>query len=225
MLLQGHSRITIGDQESMAVFLQAIDDILSEPVLLFDMDGVLVDVSQSYDYDEAIICCVEHFTPEQVDREAIFAVRQKYGLNNDWLIAQRLVRERSKHITLAAIRNVFQEAYEETKANEKWLLNTSLLSKLSSQYRLGIVTGRPREEALYTLEKFGVLKYFLSVITLDDVPNDKPDPYGIRLCLQNLNGKNGFFFGDTVNDVLAARSAEITSVGVINTSGLTFPET
>ncbi len=219
-LLQGYSRITLGNKQTMSVFLQAIDDILSEPILLFDMDGVLVDVSQSY--DETIRRCVEYFTQQSVSEEEIHSTRQQEGFNNDWLVVQELIREQGKQIELSSIKSIFQEIYKDNESKERWLLEKSLLEKLAQKYRLGIVTGRPREEALSALKRFQTEEYFLSVVTLNDVPQDKPDPSGIRLSLKRLKGKNALFFGDTINDVLAAKRAGITSVGILNNLTVTF---
>ncbi len=63
-------------------------------VIVFDMDGVLVEVSQSY--REAIRETVRHFTGELVSHDEIQDFKDAGGWNNDWLLSQRLISDRGK---------------------------------------------------------------------------------------------------------------------------------
>ena len=61
-------------------------------VLVFDMDGVLVEVGESY--REAIRQTVQHFTGELVSHDLIQDFKNQGGWNNDWLLSQRLITDR-----------------------------------------------------------------------------------------------------------------------------------
>jgi len=59
-----------------------------DQVLVFDMDGVLVDVTDSYRL--TIIRTVEYLTGRTVTRELIQEYKNRGGWNNDWLLSQKM---------------------------------------------------------------------------------------------------------------------------------------
>ena len=188
--------------------------------VLFDMDGVLVDVSASY---RAVIKkTVEYFGNENISFEKIQDYKDRGGLNNDWDCTEQILLDRGIHINKNLIIEKFQDCYlghnyNGLIQNETWLLEKKILEQIVQRHKAGIVTGRPREEAVYVLDYFAMKKYFSTVITMNDVPADKgkPDPAGILLALQRVDAKTGWYLGDTIDDVTAAISADIVPVGVL----------
>jgi len=65
------------------------------------MDGVLVDVSDSY--RETIIRTVAHFTGKPVTRELIQDYKNQGGWNNDWALSERMCRDLGCKIEYPAI--------------------------------------------------------------------------------------------------------------------------
>ena len=59
--------------------------------IVFDMDGVLVDVTESY--RETIVKTVEHFTSQTISRDSIQEYKNQGGWNNDWLLSQKICRD------------------------------------------------------------------------------------------------------------------------------------
>ena len=57
-----------------------------EQIIVFDMDGVLTEVSESY--REAIVQTVEHFTGRRITRDLIQQYKNRGGWNNDWALSQ-----------------------------------------------------------------------------------------------------------------------------------------
>ena len=187
--------------------------------LLFDMDGVLVDVAQSYRL--AIKKTVEFFDGDNVSLAEIQEYKNRGGLNNDWDLTETILRERNCRARKNKIIEVFQRYYlgahyDGLILDEKWLFKRDFMNILCADFPLGIVTGRPREEAEFVLGRFGVTGYFASLITMQDVPpgRGKPDPLGLQLALQALRAHGGWYFGDTVDDMRAARAADLIAVGV-----------
>src|SRR5438270_11623627 len=66
-------------------------DMVLKPVLVFDMDGVLVDVSESY--RATIVETVRHFSGKEVAKETIQDYKNQGGWNNDWALSQRLIAD------------------------------------------------------------------------------------------------------------------------------------
>ena len=62
-----------------------------ESLIVFDMDGVLAEVTESY--REAIVQTVRHFTGQTVTREKIQDYKNAGGWNNDWALSQKIASE------------------------------------------------------------------------------------------------------------------------------------
>lgn len=189
--------------------------------LLFDMDGVLVDVSRSY--REAIKATVRHFSGSRIDDDEIQGYKDRGGLNNDWDLTLAALEERGVSPGRREVVDVFQSlyrggAFDGLIRHESWRLEQAVLENLACEFRLGIVTGRPADEAHFTLRRFGVAAFFPVMITMDDVPPDmgKPNPLGIRLALARLGGQgDGYYAGDSVDDMKAALSAGLIPLGIV----------
>lgn len=83
--------------------------------------------------------------------------------------------------------------------------------------RLGVVTGKSRQTALYSLARLGLRDAFSVVYAGDDVARQKPDPEAVIAILNDLgHGANdtGAFVGDSAADVLAGHAAGLTTIGV-----------
>ncbi|RMF54779.1 MAG: histidinol-phosphate transaminase, partial [Calditrichaeota bacterium] len=182
-LLRGYLRVAIGTREELDIFLQALQEILPPEALLFDMDGVLVDVSCSY--REAIRKTASYFLGREVSVEEVENYKRKVGYNNDWDATETIIRENGGIASREDIIDHFQRLYlgnswDGLIREEKWLADNSLLKGLAQRFKLGIVTGRPREEALFVLRLNKVLELFETVICMEDVPGrGKPHPDGI----------------------------------------------
>jgi histidinol-phosphate aminotransferase len=212
-------RINVGRPADQVKFLDALKTALPPEALLFDMDGVLVDVSVSY--RRAIIKTASHFLGARVSVAEADRVKSRPGMNNDWDATASLLRSRGVVIPRPEMVAVFQGIYHGTEgfpglfASERWLLPKPLLARLAARYRLGIVTGRPREEARLALQRFGTEDFFRVVVALEDTGRrPKPDPFGLRLAMRLLEARRAVYFGDSPDDMAAARAVGVTAVAV-----------
>jgi len=116
-------------------------------------------------------------------------------------------------------------------AQEKPLIEPSLVRELANKNILAVATGRPGSEAKYGLDMFGFKKYFTRVLTLDDclaaeharLKNDetkrslsKPDPFmldAIGEQIAELPAKR-YYVGDMPDDMLAASRSEAGFIGI-----------
>ena len=182
--------------------------------LIFDMDGVLIDVSKSYRV--AIKKTAEFFLNKKISFETIQKYKEKGGLNNDWDCTQAILRDNGLNIDKKKIIKKFDEIYlGGTIDNEKLIVDRKLLNQLSKKYKLGLLTGRPKRDAVYTLNKFDLEKFFQEIVTLDDVSKGKPDPEGILKVMKRLEVSEAYYLGDTVDDMETAVNADIKGIGII----------
>jgi HAD superfamily phosphatase len=77
-----------------------------------------------------------------------------------------------------------------------------------------VVTGRPRRDAHHFLDLHGIADCFSAVVCMEDGP-PKPAPDPVRAALRQLGVTRAWMFGDTVDDVRAARAAGVVPLGVL----------
>lgn len=196
-----------------------VELIKPKKTLVFDMDGVLINVSNSY--FEAIKHTYKQFTGNELTVEMIHEARKQGGLNNDWDLTHHLIKQDGFNFDYGEIVDVFQKQYwndgKGSINNEELLIDKSLLSELSKTYNMAIFTGRPKDEAIYTLNKFGIIDYFEKIVTMDDVDIDKQKPHtcGLEQINSYFDSEKIIYFGDTVDDAKCASDFGAYGVGVL----------
>jgi HAD superfamily phosphatase len=186
-------------------------------VLVFDIDGVLVEVTRSY--REAIRETVLHFTGNLVSHDLIQDFKDAGGWNNDWLLSHRLITDRGKKIDYADVVDYFNQVFLGENHDglirfEEWVPSPGFFERLSERARLAIFTGRAKFEADVTLGRHAKGVRFEPLITDDSVSNPKPAPDGLLLIQSQYPGKTLWYLGDTVDDARSAHSANIPFIGV-----------
>ena len=64
---------------------------MAEQLIVFDMDGVLVDVTDSY--RETIVRVIEHFTGAAMTHPQIQDYKNQGGWNDDWKLSHHVIRQ------------------------------------------------------------------------------------------------------------------------------------
>jgi HAD superfamily phosphatase len=191
--------------------------MVAPDVIVFDMDGVLVEVGASY--REAIVETVKHFTGETVSHDLIQDFKNAGGWNNDWLLSHRLILDHGKTVeygdVIAHFNKIFLgENNDGLILREQWMPRPGLLEGLSTKTTLAIFTGRAIYEADATLNRYAAHIRFDPIVTDDSVANPKPAPDGLELIKKQYPGKTIWYLGDTVDDARSAQSAQVPFIGV-----------
>ena len=186
-------------------------------VIVFDMDGVLVEVGQSY--REAIRETVKHFTGADVSHDTIQDFKNAGGWNNDWQLSHRLIGDLGKAVPYQEVVDQFNLIFFGTNGDglilrEKWMPKDGLLEGLSKRATLAIFTGRVKYEADATLGRYASHIKFDPLVTDECVTNPKPAPDGLELIQQKYPGKHIWYLGDTVDDARSAQAARVPFIGV-----------
>ena len=84
-------------------------------------------------------------------------------------------------------------------------------------YSLSVATNKPTQNAINLLEKVGLLDFFTLVQGSDDL-SPKPSPQIIDRVLSSAQWTFAVMVGDRVEDIQAAKSAGIPSIGVSQTA-------
>jgi HAD superfamily phosphatase len=191
---------------------------MSLPLLVFDMDGVLVDVSDSY--RETIARTVAHFTGAAIARAQIQEFKNQGGFNDDWELTHHIVRQAGVDAPFDDVRDCFQRLFlgnggDGLILRERWIARPGVLEKLAPRFRFAVFTGRPRAEADLTLNRFAGGLVFDPVVGMFDVQNRKPHPEGLLKILgDGVAEAPAFYIGDSVDDARCARAAGVPFIGI-----------
>jgi len=193
-------------------------------IFIFDIDGVIRDVSGSY--RRALADTVEHFTnfayrpsPEEIDQ-----LKSEGIWNNDWEASQELIRRyfqelgQDNQVSYEAIIEFFQRRYRGKNidwsdgyiATEPLIATKEYFQELTSaEIGWGFFSGATRASAGYVLQRLAIQDPVL--IAMEDAAG-KPDPTGLLLAVKQIEAKQGsvnlvIYVGDTVADMLTILKA------------------
>ena len=236
-------RITVGTPEQNRKLFGCIEALIRRggeyDCVLFDMDGVLVDVRNSYRKaieDTANWCFEKNGVAARVSQKEVSAAKSIVGFNNDWdatyviVLAEGrlegiarvnpLSLEEKKGKLFAELKKKFQSIYLNWLIRkEPPLVGKEVFEKLlASGKKIGIVTGRPRAEAEFALKNNRWERFFNkgSIVSLDDCEEEKPSPKPLILAARRLGARRPVYVGDNASDLAACKAANIPCVIVGN---------
>ena len=200
---------------------------MNKPLLIFDMDGVLVDVTESY--REAIAQTVAHFAAIEVTHPEIQDYKNQGGWNDDWQLSHHIITRASVTASLEEVTKYFQKIFlgngsDGLIGREKWIARPGMLEQLNRRFRFALFTGRPRSEAELTLDRFAPEMIFDPLVGMYEVTNHKPAPDGLLRILEDNRDCKVFYVGDTVDDARCAREAAVPFIGVAAPSNPRYRE-
>lgn len=187
-------------------------------ILIFDVDGVLVDVRGTY--WRSALETVRYLTGKRVTYTELHQWKSKPGFNDDWSMVSAWVTALGKSISYDEARVAFERFYWGTDGipgnvrNEKILVRPRQIEKWARHFELNLFTGRTIEEFTYTFERWPATKYFRTIVTMDDA-RKKPHPEGLQKILGTRDPATALYLGDNIDDALAARDAGVPFMAII----------
>ena len=190
---------------------------MSQPTLVFDMDGVLADVTESY--RETIARTAAHFTGVEITPRRIQDYKNRGGFNDDWELTHRIIASAGVAVPFGEVVEYFQKLFlgdgtDGLILRERWVARPGVLEKLNQRFRFAIFTGRPKAEVDLTLNRFAPGLVFDPIVGMYDVANHKPAPDGLLQIRHASAGSKLYYIGDTPDDARCARAAGVPFIGV-----------
>ena len=191
-------------------------------LLIFDLDGTLVDtrqdVANSFNHAlneyglhsrslEEITRAVEEGIEKLIEK-CISSCSSKTNLN--------------KKKILQLFRNHYQVHCVYNSAPYPGVMD--FLEK-HAHLKMAVLSNKPERYCRIIFKRLKMSSFFSAVVGGDTVSGKKPDPSGARSILKsfNLPGEQALMIGDSAPDVLAARSAGMPCVGILNGMGMKEP--
>ena len=174
-------------------------------LLIFDLDGTLVDSS------ETIVNAI-NFVRSQMGLLPMGAKEIMYGIVTPGINMAEYFY--GVDMIDARYEELFKEYYSANHDKELKLydgVEEILETLLKKGYTLALATNGYRDSTLEALKHLKIEKFFDSIVCYDDVENGKPAPDMLLLLLQKygLNASEVLFIGDSQRDKLAAKATNI----------------
>ena len=200
-------------------------------------------------YQETISKCDMHAlgdflrsTPEPLTTSLQKAGRTKnafiYGLYQGDVGSGNIIKQIFQEVYLG--KDLFESTYNQMPKfyhedglihHEQLLIDKYLLGELAAKHILAIATGRPRAEANYPLDHFGIRNYFTRILALEDcleqenrilkaegkkVSLSKPHPYMLDAITAKIKTpiSEYYYIGDMPDDMVAAKRADAEFEGI-----------
>jgi phosphoglycolate phosphatase len=165
------------------------------PVLIFDLDGTLVDSKKD------LTASVNH-------------IRLEFDL--PILTEDEIARFIGNGALMLIRRALGPKATEENIQTRLYPGVRESLDRLRETARLAVLTNKPVHFSCAMLDGLGIYKHFVSVYGGNSFDQKKPDPVGVFQILSDTNGHRDrtWMIGDSGVDVLTGRNATITTCGV-----------
>ena len=195
----------------------------NKTVLLFDLDGTLVDSAPDLAtaINKMLLSLGLTTFPQEIIRgwvgngaKTLVERALQHSLNDHTILDEKLSAARTDK-ALA----IFLDYYQQCLCVESTLYNgvkETLLALKTQGYRLAIITNKPTEFIEPIITGFGLEGLFELQLGGNSLAERKPHPLPLIHACKTLKVLTGqcIMIGDSKNDILAAKAANIQSIGL-----------
>ena len=179
-------------------------------IILFDLDGTLIDSTSSILEGFEVA-----FNTHQKTPPSDASIKSLIGYPLDVMFSKLGVKSEEIQRYIYA----YKKHYRSIHTQKTTLLPQAkeAVELAASFATLGIVTTKTGKYSHELLEHFGMGNYFKTLVGREHVVHPKPHPEPILKALSNLGNKDAsiYMIGDTCMDMLSAKEAKATGIGVL----------
>lgn len=180
-------------------------------IILFDLDGTLIDSTDAI-YESFCFSCRENGLPIPMLQE----VKRTIGHTLNDMFSYFGAKKDSLSSFVDSYREHYLKVFLE---KTKMLPNATTAIELASEFAiLGVVTTKTSNRSRELLQYFDVLKYFETIIGIEDVKYPKPHKEPILTAIRHINSdiplSDIFMIGDTILDAKSAIESGVHSIGL-----------
>ena len=181
------------------------------PVLIFDLDGTLVDSKK--DLTASVNYIRTRFDlPVLTEKEIA-----RFIGNGALMLIRRALDTKATEDNVQTGLQMFLSYYRAHMLDSSALYNgvRETLDRLSD-CKLAVLTNKPVHFSCAMLDGLGIYRHFVAVYGGNSFDHKKPDPVGIYQILSDTKGQREktWMIGDSAVDVLTGRNAGVMTCGV-----------
>ena len=196
----------------------------SPRVLVFDLDGTLIDSAP--DLAQAVNALLAELGKPPL---AEAAIRPMIGDGSRLLLTRALAASGIEGSAPMFDRSferfmIHYLAFIADKTRVYPDVPATLAALQARGHPLGVCTNKPFAPTERVLEAFGLAHFFGAVIGGDSLPQRKPEPEPLLATIAKLGGGAAAMIGDSANDMLCARAANVPGILIPSDYGLPADE-
>src|SRR5437762_10149710 len=181
------------------------------PVLIFDLDGTLVDSKKDL---TASVNYIRHQFDLPILTEGEIA---RFIGNGALMLIRRALGDQATEANVQTALQMFLSYYRAHMLDSTRLYPgvRETLDRLKD-CKLAVLTNKPIHFSCAMLDGLGIYRHFTSVYGGNSFERKKPDPMGIYRILSDTNGQREatWMIGDSAVDVCTGKNAGVTTCGV-----------
>jgi phosphoglycolate phosphatase len=181
------------------------------PVLIFDLDGTLVDSKK--DLTASVNYIRQQFDLSVLTEEEI---ARFIGNGALMLIRRALASEATETNVQVGLQTFLQYYRAHMLDNTRLYPGVRETLEHLADCRLAVLTNKPVHFSCAMLDGLGIYKHFTSVYGGNSFDHKKPNPVGVYQILSDTGGdrERTWIVGDSAVDVLTGRNSSIKTCGV-----------
>jgi phosphoglycolate phosphatase-like HAD superfamily hydrolase len=215
--LWGKVKVPLRRTTDLDIFPDVLEEFCESYAIAFDLDGTLVDSSESF--DKTVAELVLRHTGKPLPADELRSLRAEGGFNNNWDASVELIKRRGKVLTRGEIDPEALEIYFSlAQESEKLIAELETLALLRKRHPLYIFTGRLNFE-FEPIWGSRLEGHFHQIYCQDHFPDarHKPAPDALIQLKQKHHLSGGAYVGNALDDVWAAKSAGFDPIAVTTT--------